>query len=305
MSTPLFIYHPRYELKFGDHVFPVHKYRLLHARLIAEGLVAADQFLVPHRATDKELLLVHEPHYLARLDALLADPAAALYEFEAPINAEVADAVRYATGGTILACEQALARRTAAMNLSGGFHHAFPDHGEGFCFLNDLAVAIRSVQHRGLAQRVAVIDCDLHQGNGTAAIFALDPDVFTFSIHQEILYPMPKRRSTLDIGLDHYANDATYCGHLERHVPALLDQHRPELVLYVAGADPYEHDQLGNLAVTKDGLRRRDEIVLGAARQRGLPVAVVTAGGYAHKTEDVVDIHLATAKVMIEMWKDA
>jgi acetoin utilization deacetylase AcuC-like enzyme len=299
---PLFIYHPRYELKFGNHVFPVHKYRLLHERLIAEGLVAAEDFLQPEAATDAELLLVHERRYLDRLESLLANPFAAYFEFEAPVTREVMDAVRYAVGGTILACERALADRTAALNLSGGFHHAFPDHGEGFCFLNDLAVAIRSLQHRGLAQRVAVIDCDLHQGNGTAAIFVLDPDVFTFSIHQEILYPLPKQRSTLDIGLDHYADDATYLGHLERHVPAIYDRHQPELVLYVAGADPFEEDQLGDLRLTKDGLRRRDELVLGEARRRGLPVAIVTAGGYARNPDDVVDIHLATARVMLALW---
>lgn len=302
---PFFIYHPRYELKFGDHVFPVQKYRLLHERLGAEGLVAENEFLEPHRATDEELLLVHERRYLDRLESLLADPFAAIIEFEAPVNREVIEAVRYATGGTILAAERALAERTAALNISGGFHHAFPDHGEGFCFLNDVAVAIRSVQHRGLAERIAVIDCDLHQGNGTAAIFGGDPDVFTFSIHQEVLYPVPKQRSDLDIGLDYYTDDATYLRKLERHVPAVLDQHQPELMLYLAGADPFQDDQLGDLCVTKEGLRRRDEIVLGAARERGIPVAVVTAGGYAHDTADVVEIHLNTCKVMMQLWGGA
>jgi len=297
-----FIYHPRYELKWGGHVFPVEKYRLLHDRLIAEGLVGTEELLLPEPATDDELLLVHTRTYLQRLEELVDRPMAAILEFEAPFPREVADAVRYATGGTILACEVALRDGTAAINLGGGFHHAFPDHGEGFCFINDVAVAIRAVQASGLARRVAVIDCDLHQGNGTAAIFRRDPDVFTFSIHQELLYPLPKQQSTLDVGLEEGAGDETYLAAMERHVPRILDSHRPELVLYLAGADPFEEDQLGDLGLTKAGLRRRDEIVLGAARERGLPVALVLAGGYARRTEDVVDIHLDTCRVMRELW---
>ena len=301
---PHFVYHPRYELKFGDHVFPVHKYRLIYERLIAEGLVAPEAFLVPHRATDQELLLVHKPSYLHRLDSLLENPFAAMKEFEAPINDEVADSIRYATGGSILACERALADGTAVLNISGGFHHAFPDHGEGFCFINDVAIAARYVLEHRLADAIAIIDCDLHQGNGTAAIFEDDPDVFTFSIHQQILYPRPKERSDLDIGLAHYTDDATYLGHIRRHVPDILDRHDPDLVLYVAGADPFEGDQLGNLRLTKPGLRQRDEAVLGAARERGLPVAIVTAGGYAQDTTDVVDIHVNTCRVMLELWEE-
>jgi len=299
---PFFVYHASYELKWGEHVFPVEKYRLLHDRLVAEGLVAADEFLEPDAAAEADLLLVHEPGYLRRLETLAANPLAAYFEAEAPFNRDVADAVRYGTGGTILACQRAVASRTAALNLGGGFHHAFPGHGEGFCFINDVAVAIRAAQHRGLIRRAAVIDCDLHQGNGTAAIFAHDPDVFTFSIHQEALYPVPKQRSDLDIGLDPFTEDATYLAHLERHVPAILDAHRPELVLYVAGADPYEGDQLGDLALTKPGLERRDRLILRAARDRGIPLAAVVAGGYARHTADVVDIHLATCRVLIELW---
>ena len=297
-----FVYHPSYELKWGEHVFPVEKYRLLHDGLIAEGLVAPDEFLEPDAVAEADLLLVHEPGYLRRLEALAANPLMAYFEAEAPFNRDVADAVRYGTGGTLLACERAVADRTAALNLGGGFHHAFPDHGEGFCFINDVAVAIRSLQHRQLIRRAAVVDCDLHQGNGTAAIFAADPDVFTFSIHQEALYPVPKQRSDLDIGLDPFTDDAAYLAHLERHVPAILDAHRPELVLYVAGADPYEGDQLGDLALTKPGLERRDRLVIGAARERGIPLAAVVAGGYARHTADVVDIHLATCRVLREIW---
>jgi len=297
-----FIYHPRYELKWGEHVFPVEKYRMLRDRLVAEGVVSPGGFLEPEAATDAELLLVHERSYLDRLEALVENPLAAYFEFEAPINRDVADAVRYATGGTILACERALADADAAINLGGGFHHAFPDHGEGFCFINDIAVAIRSLQSRRVARRFVIIDCDLHQGNGTAAIFADDPDVFTFSIHQELLYPIPKQESDLDVGLEHFADDATYLRHLERHVPHILQSHRPELVLYVAGADPFEGDQLGDLCLTKDGLRRRDQLVLDAAKTMGIPTAAVVAGGYAHRIEDVVDIHFNTCRVIHELW---
>ena len=299
---PSFIYHPRYELKWGGHVFPVEKYRLLHDRLIAEGLVRADGFLVPEPATDDELLLVHADAYLQRLEELVDRPRVAIAEFEAPYPREVADAVRYATGGSILACERALAGQTAALNLGGGFHHAFPDHGEGFCFLNDVAVAVRVMQASSLAERIAVIDCDLHQGNGTAFIFRHDPDVFTFSIHQELLYPLPKQQSSLDVGLEEGAGDETYLAAMERHVPAIFDRHRPELVLYLAGADPFEDDQLGDLALTKAGLLRRDQLVLAAARERNLPIALVLAGGYARHTEDVVDIHLNTCRVMLGLW---
>ncbi len=158
------------------------------------------------------------------------------------------------------------------------------------------------VQAEGLARRVAVVDCDLHQGNGTAAIFRRDPDVFTFSIHQEELYPIPKQQSSLDVGLDEAAGDEAYLAAMERQVPRILDTHRPELVLYLAGADPFEEDQLGNLGLTKAGLRRRDELVLGAARERDIPIALVLAGGYARRTEDVVDIHLNTCRVMRELW---
>jgi acetoin utilization deacetylase AcuC-like enzyme len=300
---PLFIYHPRYELKWGGHVFPVEKYRLLRDRLIAEGLVRAEEFVVPEPATDDELLLVHTRTYLQRLEELVDRPMAAMLEFEAPFPREVADAIRYATGGSILACELALADHTATLNLGGGFHHAFPGHGEGFCFINDVAVAIRTMQARGLARRVAVIDCDLHQGNGTAAIFRRDPDVFTFSIHQEELYPVPKQRSTLDVGLDRFAGNDVYLAEIERHVPRILDTHRPELVLYLAGADPFEGDQLGDLKLTKAGLRRRDELVLSAANERGTPIAIVLAGGYALRTDDVVDIHLNTCRAMTDLWR--
>ena len=219
-------------------------------------------------------------------------------EFEAPITKQVVEACMYAAGGSIIACERALESRATAISLGGGFHHAFPDHGEGFCFINDVAVAIRVMLHRGTIGRCAVLDCDLHQGNGTAFIFQEQPDVYTFSIHQEHLYPL-KQRSDLDIGLDNGAGDEVYLGHLKRCVPMILDSHKPELVFYLAGADPYEGDQLGDLRLTRDGFIRRDEIIFSECMSRGIPVAVVLAGGYARNTADVVDIHVNTVKTAL------
>jgi acetoin utilization deacetylase AcuC-like enzyme len=279
-----------YRLDWPGHVFPVGKYDRLRARLIEESLAAAADFLRPEPATDELLTLVHSPRYLARLEQMTRTPALGYHEFEIPISRSVLAAFRSMTGGTILAARRALPHG-ASVNLGGGFHHAFAERGEGFCLLNDVAVAIRALAREGLARRFAVIDCDLHQGNGTARIFHGDPDVFTFSIHQEDLYPI-KEVSDLDIGLEAGATDADYLGALGRVLPAILDRHEPQLVFYVAGADPYEEDQLGNLRLTLDGLAQRDRLVFGAAAQRDLPVVAVLAGGYARRSADVVEIHL-------------
>jgi acetoin utilization deacetylase AcuC-like enzyme len=185
------------------------------------------------------------------------------------------------------------------MNLTGGFHHAFPDHAEGFCYVNDVAVAIRKLQLERRIKRALVVDCDLHQGNGTAYIFRGDPDVFTFSIHQEKLYPV-KQRSSLDIGLPNLAGDAEYFGHLERHVPRIMEEFRPDIVFYLAGADPYEGDQLGSLRLTMKGLRRRDELVFKECAGRAVPICVVVAGGYAFHAEDTIQIHCNTCKALME-----
>jgi acetoin utilization deacetylase AcuC-like enzyme len=202
-------------------------------------------------------------------------------------------------GGTILACRTAVSEHTMTMNLAGGFHHAFPDWAEGFCYINDVAVGIRTVIHEGLVKRAMVIDCDLHQGNGTAFIFRDDPDVFTFSIHEENIYPI-KRRSDLDVGLPSFCTGELYLELLERNVVPALDRHRPELVVYVAGADPYEKDQLGSLMLTKEHLRKRDDIVIGSCSARDVPVAVTLAGGYAPDVNDTAEIHFNTALSLVE-----
>lgn len=180
------------------------------------------------------------------------------------------------------------------IHVGGGFHHAFPDHGEGFCVLNDIAVAVRRALKANQARRALIVDCDLHQGNGTAAIFSGDASVFTFSIHQENNYPFFKPKSSLDIGLRDRAGDKEYLGALSDHMPKIISDFKPELIMYVAGADPYKDDQIGGLSLTKAGLRRRDEFVFNQALNYGIPVAVVLAGGYARNGSDTVDIHYTT-----------
>jgi acetoin utilization deacetylase AcuC-like enzyme len=215
----------------------------------------------------------------------------------------VADAMALACGGTLLAGRLALEHGSAG-HLGGGFHHAFADHGEGFCLLNDVAVAARVLLGEGRVGRVAIVDLDVHHGNGTASIFAGDPDVFTFSMHQERNYPADKPPSDLDVGLDDRTGDGAYLDALARHLPEALDG-SPDLVFYLAGADPYRDDQLGGLALTIEGLRRRDRMVLEAVQERGIPVAVVLAGGYAYRLEDTVRIHAATIEELVHASRSA
>ena len=300
----MFFYSPRFELRWPEHVFPVEKYRLLAGALVSEGLARPDEVIEPQPATDDDILLVHTPGYLKELCELARRGTSGRDRYEAPFDECVWEALRFATGGIIAACRAALRRergRPWGFSVAGGFHHAYPDHGEGFCFINDVAIAVRAAQRDGLADRAVVIDCDLHQGNGTAAIFRSDERVFTFSIHQENLYP-PKEQSDLDIGLDDYAGDAIYLDHLRRALPGVLDGHGPQLALYLAGADPYAGDRLGDLTLTKEGLRERDLFVFEELRRRDIPVAVTTAGGYADRTADVVEIHLNTARAMREVF---
>lgn len=285
------VYSPDYEINLGPHVWPTAKYRLVYHRLAAAG--GAFQFSSADPATWDLLALVHFPAYLAKLrDCSLTRQEIA--QLEVPWNREIARGFLAMTGGTIETVRLAL-DTGVAMHLGGGLHHAFPGHGEGFCPVNDIAVAIRVQQTIGRVTRAAVIDCDVHQGNGTAVAFAGDSDVFTFSIHQEHNYPMWKPPSDLDIGVRDRTTDGEYLEQLQEGIEAVL-QHRPDLVVYVAGADPFSQDQLGGLSLTKDGLRRRDAAVLSGMRRAGISVAIVLAGGYAHRVEDTVDIHVATAE---------
>jgi acetoin utilization deacetylase AcuC-like enzyme len=293
----------RYRVDWPGHVFPTQKYDDVRERLRAERPEIFRLVREPVPATRLELETVHPAGYLERIDRLSATPELAYREFEIPISPSVVECIRHQTGGSIQAARDAVDQRGASVNLGGGFHHAFADRGEGFCFFNDVAVAIRVVKAEGRIERAAVIDCDLHQGNGTAHIFRDDASVFTFSIHQENNFPI-KRKSDLDIGLEDFAGDDRYLEELARAVPAVLDRHRPDLVVYLAGADPYEEDQLGSLRLTRAGLRERDRIVFAECRERGISLAVLLAGGYAVRMEDVTAIHFQMVCDLFDAYQD-
>ncbi|MEN6310046.1 MAG: histone deacetylase [Acidobacteriota bacterium] len=278
----------------GKHVFPLQKYRLVYENLLAMGARRED-FLRPRPASDEDLLLVHAARYLKHLKTGSLGPA----EIQALELRFSPDLLRFAllsVGGTILAAREAL-KTGMALHIGGGFHHAFRDHGEGFCVLNDVAVAVEKMIQEKKGRRVMIVDCDLHQGNGTAAIFGGRDDVFTFSIHQMDIYPAEKPPGTLDVPLWAGDGDAKYLDGLRAHIPRIYQECRPDLVLYLAGADPYERDQLGGLRVTKAGLKERDRLVIEGARRLRIPVAVVLAGGYASDIEDTVAIHVETIRI--------
>jgi acetoin utilization deacetylase AcuC-like enzyme len=288
------VWSPAYEVNIGPHVFPTRKYRLVRARLLDEAAVPADAFREPEPAADADVLLVHTPEWV---DTITRDALSTMEELrlEVPYTPALREAMWRCAGGTALAGTLAL-ERGVAVHLGGGFHHAFPDHGEGFCLINDVAIAIRMLQRDAGVRRAIVVDLDVHHGNGTAAIFADDPAVFTLSFHQERNYPAWKPPGDLDIALPDGLDDAAYLRQLERHLPAALEQHRPDVALYLAGADPYRDDQLGGLALTLEGLRRRDATVLRLLRERSIPTAVTLAGGYAHQPDDTVEIHCGTVR---------
>lgn len=278
------------------HRFPVAKYALLREAVVAQGVVAAERVLNPERASVDALELVHTPAYVQRFtDGALE--ASELRPLGFPWSVELVERSYRAVGGTIAAARHALSQGVA-MNLAGGTHHAFADHGEGFCVFNDVAVAIRVLQRDGLVRRAAVIDLDVHQGNGTHAIFAGDADVFTFSMHGGRNYPFHKVAGTLDIELADGTGDDAYLAELRGALPKVLAESAPDIVLYIAGADPHKGDQLGRLALTFDGLAQRDAYVMESCREVGIPVTVVIGGGYGRRIEDTVAVHVRTARVV-------
>jgi acetoin utilization deacetylase AcuC-like enzyme len=314
------IYSDDYYLPIGAHVFPAEKYRLVHERLLETGVAQPSDFVNPQPASDQDVLLVHTPAYVEKLKTGTLSEREEL-ELEVPYSPELVQAFWLSAGGSILAADYAL-KDGVAVNIGGGFHHAFPDHGEGFCMIHDVAVAIRRMQRDGRITRAMTVDCDVHQGNGTAAIFAgvrvptgrlpstsastLNPaasakvrnahagDVFTISLHQENNYPMWKPPSSIDVDLPDGIGDDDYLAWLDNALSSGLRQFEPELICYIAGADPYREDQLGGLALTIEGLKRRDELVFRVARARNIPVMVTYAGGYAQRLEDTVTIHCNT-----------
>jgi acetoin utilization deacetylase AcuC-like enzyme len=314
------IYSDDYYLPIGVHVFPAEKYRRVRDRLLELGLAEAEDFVVPQPASDQDILLVHTSQYVEKLKTGTLSPREEM-ELEIPYSSELVRAFWLAAGGSILAAQYALSDGVA-INIGGGFHHAFPDHGEGFCMIHDVAVAIRRMQRDHKIRTAMTVDCDVHQGNGTAAIFGdvripsdplpsatpatLNParparirnahagDVFTISLHQENNYPPVKPPSSIDVDLPDGIGDDDYLGWLDNALSSGLRQFEPDLLCYIAGADTYREDQLGGLALTIEGLKKRDELVFRVAKARGIPVMVTYAGGYARKVEDTVTIHTNT-----------
>jgi acetoin utilization deacetylase AcuC-like enzyme len=286
------VYHERYDLNLGPHVFPSQKFRLIYESLLREGHATEEDFLRPDPAGDEDILRVHTLDWVQKLKTGTLT-ASDVMKLEVPYSPELVEAVWLAAGGTILAAKAAL-RDGFGSNLSGGFHHAYPGHGEGFCAIHDVAVAIRRLQADGTVKKALVVDTDVHHGNGTAAIFRNDPTVFTLSIHQVNNYPGHKPPSSLDLNMDDRVEDDEYLGALIPAVQRALEQFKPEILFYVGGADPYCEDQLGGLSLTKEGLKQRDSSVFEEARGRGIPVATTLAGGYARRVEDTVRIHVNT-----------
>ncbi len=271
---------------------------MIRERMLAEGFAAEEDFLTPAPAADEDMLLVHERGWIRRLQTGTLGYSEVI-RLEIPYSRKMVEAVWLATGGTILAARRALTDGIG-FNLGGGFHHAFPGHGEGFCAVNDIAVAIRRLQRDRAIAKAIIVDCDVHHGNGTARIFVEDPTVLTISIHQDNNYPMEKPPSTIDIALADGAGDEEYLGKLREVLGPAVESFHPDLILYVAGADPYREDQLGGLALTIDGIRQRDQMIFDTSLEHQAPVAVTLAGGYAWRVEDTVAIHINTARAAVE-----
>jgi acetoin utilization deacetylase AcuC-like enzyme len=286
------VYHPRYDLNLGAHVFPSQKFRLIAEELLSSGIAIPSDFLTPQPASDEDLLRVHTPSWVNKLKTGTLT-ASEIMKLEVPYSPELAEAVWLAAGGTILAAQRAL-QDGFGSNLSGGFHHAYANHGEGFCAIHDVAVAVRRLQSDGDIKKAMIVDTDVHHGNGTAAIFGDDSSVFTISIHQANNYPAHKPPSTVDLNMRDGTGDDEYLAALIPTVERCLEKFKPDMIFYVGGADPYCEDQLGGLLLTQAGLKRRDREVFEAARSRSIPVTTALAGGYARRVEDTVAIHVNT-----------
>ncbi len=279
------------------HRFPIVKYAMLRERASAESL---GDLIVPESAGDRDILRAHAADYLRRITTgAMSDRDMRQIGF--PWSPQLVERSRRSVGATIAACRAALNGDGLAASLAGGTHHAFADHGEGYCVFNDCVIAARAMQAEGRVRRVVIIDCDVHQGNGTAAILASDETIFSFSIHGARNYPFRKERSDLDIALEDGTGDAAYLAALEAGLRQAIERSRADLAIYLAGADPYEYDRLGRLKVTKAGLLERDRMVLDACRRAGISLAITMAGGYAHNIADTVDIHIATLRLAVSM----
>ncbi|MCO6451079.1 MAG: histone deacetylase [Caldilineales bacterium] len=283
----------------SQHRFPIQKYALLRQRVAASDLIPPHRLCLPAAADDLALLRVHTSDYVNRV-VTGALSAQEVRRIGFPWSLQLVERSRRSVGGTLAACRSALADGVS-VNLAGGTHHAFSDHGQGFCVFNDVAVAARAMQAEGRAKRVLIIDCDVHQGNGTAAIFAADPAVFTFSIHGAKNFPFHKEPGDLDVALPDHTEDEAYLRILDESLDSVFAQFEADLVIYLAGADPFAGDALGRLNLSKAGLAQRDRMVFERCRQAGLPVAVTMSGGYARLVEDTVDIHFQTVRLAAEL----
>ena len=292
-------YHDHFVLPLPEgHRFPMNKYALLREKLLAEAILSDEELLESDSASDEELLRVHTSQYLEKVkQGTLSEKEIRRLGF--PWSPQLVERARRSVGGTLAACREALQNGTAA-NLAGGTHHAHADYASGYCVFNDAAVAARAMQAEDLARRIAILDCDVHQGDGTAAIFRGDPTVYTFSIHGASNFPFHKQESDLDIALPDHTGDAAYLEALGEGLNRVLDQAAFDLVIYLAGADPYADDRLGRLALSITGLGLRDRLIFDRCRQAGLPVAIVMAGGYARQVEDTVEIQAQTIRIAVE-----
>jgi acetoin utilization deacetylase AcuC-like enzyme len=293
-------YTPRYYADIGDaHVFPIRKFELVCQRLLAEGTITQRDLFEPQPAAIEDVLLVHAEDYVTRLRTGALTPRE-IRRLGLPWSKALVRRSFLAASGTINAARFALAEGVGS-NLAGGTHHAFTDHGEGFCVLNDVAIAIRVLRRDRIIERAAIVDLDVHQGNGTATIFADDTSVFTFSMHGAKNYPLFKARSSLDVELADGTRDEEYLRTLSENLPRVF-AHEPLIVFYLGGADPYEGDKLGRLSLSIAGLRARDEFVLRACRDARVPVATVMSGGYAADINDTVEIHCNTIRAVREVF---
>lgn len=294
-------YSPKYYADIGQgHIFPIRKFELVREKLLAEGTLHPEEIVEPAPAPLEDVLLVHTEDYVSRLRS--GDlTAKEIRRLGLPWSESLVRRSFYAVGGTLAAAQASLTEGYSS-NLAGGTHHSFPHRGEGFCVLNDVAIAIRSIRARNLIQRAAIVDCDVHQGNGTATIFAGDEDTFTFSMHGTNNYPLFKARSTLDVELPDGTSDAAYMEALANHLLQVF-QNDPEIVFYLAGADPYRGDKLGRLALSIDGLRERDAYVMRECYEREMPIVTVMSGGYGKDINDTIEIHCNTIRTVKEIFE--
>jgi len=296
-----FVYSDSYWMvDLKNHVFPIYKYRLVYEKLLKKG-ANKKNFIDPYIPDDEDLIRAHSSKYIKKIRSGRLS-SSELMALELPFSREAARFFFLTAGGTIRASEKAL-EEGMCVHVGGGFHHAFSGHGEGFCLLNDVAVALEKMKAEEKINKAMVVDCDVHQGNGTAAILKDKKHAFTFSIHQMDVYPAKKTASSLDVGLWSGDGDEEYIKALNDHIPRIYDQYKPDLIYYLAGADPFKKDKLGDLNLTLKGLEKRDQIVIGNAQKRDCPMVVLFAGGYAVDVDDIVTVHLNTIMTARKMFK--